>query len=184
MSIIIVGLTSKHTIIMSDGKVTDVDENIENYKKIIKINPYVCIGYTGRLEVVDKLFEKFNALAINFCDSKTDSVACIIYELAKEVKDNFPSSGNTSFVICGVNSLNQMESIAFNTKDFSIDRRFALSNNISIQVLNDYPNVSEITSNIILKCGNLEEGMKQTIKYISTVDTTVNDYIFIERIIL
>lgn len=45
---------------------------------------------------------------------------------------------------------------------------------LAIQVLSDYPGAFQIAQNNIIKCGNLIKGMEETIKYMATVEKTVN----------
>lgn len=185
MSIVIVGITPQFVVAMSDGRISNLqpNENLEGFKKICKINKDVCIGITGHLYFFDEVFSRFNAVPNkNLKTLKVEQVFDLFYKISKEVKQENPLFGDSNIVVCGITSNNTIESIGFSTKNFIIDKQDAKGSGLAIQVLSDYPNVFQIAKNNILKYDNLIKGMEETIRYISTVDITVNDNIFMERI--
>lgn len=184
MSIVIVGITPTFVIAMSDGRVTNdqLPENLEEFKKICKINQYVCIGITGHLQFFSEVFTKFNSIDENIKTLKVENAFNLFYKISKEVKSNNPVLGDSNIVVCGIDSNNNIRSIAFSTKNFIINNQDGKQSGLAIQVLSNYSGAFQIAQNNIIKCGNLIKGMEDTIKYIATVDKTVNSNIFVERI--
>ncbi len=97
------------------------------------------------------------------------------------IKQNYYTV-NSSIVVFGVDSNNEIKSIGFSTKDFTIDKLDAKDTGLSLHILSNYPNIFQITKNNILKYNDLENGIIETISYLSTVDETVNSHIFTEKI--
>ncbi len=184
MSIVIVGITPEYVITMSDGRVVGQNGKIlnESFKKIYRFNPYICVGITGCMDFFQELFTKIDKISLNRNETRTDQLIQTIYELSKEIKLNDSISGNSSIVVCGVNTYNKMESIGFSTKNFVINKQNVEKNGLALQVLCNYPNSFQIAQKNILKHKNLIIGMRETIKYISTVYPKVNNKIFTERI--
>lgn len=183
MSVVLVGVTTNFVVAMSDGRVLNPDDTIqrENYKKIFKINDYVCIGIVGDLSLYKELFTKLSLNKIDTSNIKTDQLFKLLPEMTKEIynKNNYKDS---SLVVCGINSQHETESIGFSTLNFIPNKVSAKISGIGLHTLGDYPNLRTITEKNILKTGNLITGMKDTIKYISTKDHSVNNTIFEERI--
>lgn len=184
MSIVLVGLTTKFAIGMSDGRVTSPEKTVmdENFKKLIRINPYVCIGVTGSQDFLNFLNKRIYSSPININKIKTDEAFEIIYTISKEIMKDYSMLKDSSVVIFGIDSMHRINSKAFCTKDYVVQTQEPKNNDISTQALCDYPNTNEIFQGNILRYMNIITGMEETIKYISTVDKGINDVIYTERI--
>lgn len=184
MSIVLVGLTPQFAIAMSDGRVTSPNKTIvnENFKKLIRINPYVCVGITGSEDFFHMIQKQLFSIPINIQNINTDKTFEILYNISKNIMVDNSFLKDSSIAICGVNSKKQIESLAFCTKDYVVSKQDPNITGLAIHVLCDYPNSFEIAKSNIVKSMNLIKGMKNTIKYISKVYEGINDTIFTERI--
>jgi len=182
MSIVIVAITPKYAVAMSDGRVIKNQMVIdENFKKIHKLNPYIGIGFTGHMAFLRDIFFEFEEVDKEL---RVDQFFQMIYEISKNLMDKNQYFGDSNIVVFGVDSCNKMKSIGFSTKDFIIYEEDGTKTGLSLQVLNNHPNAFEITKQNIRKNKNLVRGMEETIHYISTVDESVNNIIFVEKISL
>ncbi len=83
MSIVIVGVTTKYVIAMSDGRISSQTHEpvCENFNKLYRINQYVCIGATGHMEFLYDMFAEFNTKYHFKNDLKVNQVFDVIYNI-------------------------------------------------------------------------------------------------------
>lgn len=110
MSVLLSYANKDVAIIACDGRVVDNNNNIvdESYKKYIKINDKVIIGYAGNVSacesVVSLLCEQKNAPILKQLNYEN------IYNFIKQYCTTFPKNINYNFIILGIGKNNQIAS--------------------------------------------------------------------------
>lgn len=185
MSIVIITITPDSIIAMSDGRIVDQNHCIieENFKKIEKINSNICVGYTGNLNFLSNLFMKFYDHIEDTESIMPKEAFKLLYNQAKDIFKNHTYDMDSVIVLCGFDYQNRLFTSGFSTNDFYIQTIDPYETGTAIYVISNYPGCYKIAYDNIQKYGLLG-GMRKTIEYISTVDGTVNNRIYIEQIIV
>lgn len=185
MSIVIGFVSKNEAILMSDGLVLNnstreiVDENCS---KIQRINDNVVVGYTGINEfgkcVLENFFKLFGDDVKSITTEYATSVLC---HIAKEIETAIDTPLPFQMLVAGLNSSNDITLSSFGkSTDFKITTYVATEESSFYAALTPDSLSERDVAGEFLSNGKIciRDRMKNCIKYVSTIDDTVNDTIF------
>ena len=116
MSIVVNVVTSNASWVAFDGRsIRDGEIVSENQIKAEMINPYVCVGYTGVLEVGRLVVLNLREHVVGVSKMKSDTVHLAIKKILPLLQ--IPENLYANFIVTGVNSFGDMATYAFGTKE-------------------------------------------------------------------
>lgn len=159
-----------------DGKIVS-----ENIVKAQMVNESVCVGYTGHLEVAEKVLLQLKRpenLAI-IPKLKSDDVARSILTVLQ--KSSIPESLYTQYLITGVNSSGKMATYTIDRAKTLVEYIPSASEPLKISVLSTGVSKLDITSYILHEIAQhgtnnraIISGMKKFICDVADEDSSVN----------
>ena len=116
MSIVANVVTSNVSWVAFDGRaIRDGKIVSENQVKAEMINPYVCVGYTGVLEIGKLVVLNLREHIVGISKMKSDTVYTTIRKILPMLK--IPEDLYANFIVTGTNSNGSMATYVFGTKE-------------------------------------------------------------------
>jgi len=177
---------------MSDGRVTqqktimDVDVLQEDFKKLLKVNANICIGFAGAKEQCEEVLKCLNNYTLN--NLNLDNVIEIINNEAKSVYSKYMILGIQIKILMAIGGI-QDGVIKFKTfssvNGFKIEKYIPKGDEISYAMLSpdgvDIKNlVNQIYANAPCTSDSLKKAMGGCIDNVSQFNNTVNNVKFTE----
>ena len=194
MSLVLIVAMEDFVIFMSDGRVTQnrtskgVEILKEDFKKLVKLNTNVCIGFAGSkgpCEEVLKTLSDYNRDSMNI-----DTVFEVLYEKARSVYSKYLISGiqiKLLMVIggeqCGefkfktFSSNDNFEVLNYNPQGTDLNYAMLSPDNVDISSL-----INQIYKNAPVTIENLQKAMGECIDNVSQFNNTINNVKFSEII--
>lgn len=185
MSIVIGFISKDEAVLMSDGLVLNNDTREvvdENCRKIQSINGNVIVGYSGIKQFGECVLENFFKLFDGDPKSITaEYAASVLCHIAKELENSLSAPLPFQMLVAGTNSSNCMVLCSFGkSTDFKITQYVATEESSFYVALNPDSLSGRDVAGEFLSDNSIcvRNRMKNCIKYVSTIDDTVNDTIF------
>lgn len=194
MSLVLITAMEDFIVFVSDGRVTrnktitEVEVLQENFKKLIRLNSNLCIGFAGSKEPCEQVLKTLENYNLN--NITIDNAFEVLYEKAKLVHSKYISSGvkiNILMAIGGMqnreirfktfSSIDNFEVLRFCPKGDELNYAMLSPADVNISYL-----INEIKNNIPCTDDNLKRAMSECINKVSSFDKTVNNNIFVEII--
>ncbi len=183
---VVLGVAYKGKIgLMSDGRVSGEDLNgnfsilVENYPKVIKVNDFVGIGFTGNKDLCTSVTSIIDGMELNIRSSiRVGKLFDILFERARAIKELIRSDKYVvQILVAGINEDGKSElkstSSANNFKIESVIIENA--DEIIYTELSGVKKPHKEFMTFLNKPGNLADRMREYIDYIATLDRTVNN---------
>lgn len=186
MSVVLGVATNNTVVLMSDGRVSKTDEDgnfsvvDENYPKVIQVNKYVGVGFTGSTELCKAVTNIIGTLDQNIKASiKVDQLFKILFLRARAIKQ-LEESGDrvVQILVAGINERTQIE-----IKTTSSALGFRITSDVlqnegdvifaELSAIKDSDPHTKFQS-FLMRQKNLKESMAEYIDYVSTFDRSVN----------
>lgn len=188
MSFVIAVANMSRVVVKCDGLDRDIETgeiNSQDYERIVSLNPNCIIGYTGSKELCEAIIDEYKRLAsesnVDMNNLKPTTITYDLCELSKAMNTNnqeisFLVTGceNDRIVLFGLASKDEYELYNYSPVDENYIKYITLGSdalNGVIQFSNYYHGGNPI-----------ESTMNKYIKYISTLDPSVNDCIFTKKV--
>jgi hypothetical protein len=191
MSIVIAVATLDRVIVKSDGLerfAESKEVKSQNCKKFVYVNPNCIIGFTGLKHlcdlIIDEYLKRVRDANINVNDLTVSIISNQICMLAKNINHFNHLNENNAYVIAGIED-NKVVLYGFSNKN-------------GYELINSSPSEGEPLKYLVLGSDiqnscipfskfydskkSIESNINDYIRYISTVDPSVNDYIFTSKL--
>lgn len=197
MSLVLATAMKEFIIFMSDGMVSIKKDNKvesldENYKKLVRVNNKVCIGFAGSKEPCEEVISKLSqddAERLSLQD-----IFQIIYSNAKSVYSKWRTKYideeiKILMMIGGISSENKIELKSFSSKENFIVNEYKPNNTdlcylmLSPEDVNESILTNSILNNTPVSLENLQKSMEKCIEIVSESCEGVNNVKFTEVII-
>ena len=185
MSIILGLADTDNAIIMSDGRVTrhKTGEIIgENCNKTHRFNEYVIVGYSGIKDVSECVIqEMMNLCRENIKTLNADEVTNNLCLISQQVVESMSISVPAQMVIAGVDGSRKMTLNVFSkSQNFNISKYVPEPKGLSYVSLDPDSLTEKNMYRQFLADERfpVETRMRNYIKYVASIDETVNDTIF------
>lgn len=189
MSIVIAIGNKRKIILASDGRVTDKNPDgatiilNENYKKIFKVHPGLCVAYAGTMNDCIP--------ALSWISQQRDKITTIeqctgFLSLWLEQNRDYKSGNvNAQFIVAGVSNNHFLSYITL--RYFNGNKEiiyWQLEDGLRYNVCSSLDPADDFISPIMSSGKRIEEMIIECIKTASEKNETINDHIFIETISL
>lgn len=193
MSFIMAIADSKNAIFISDGRVTKLEGNKcviveENYKKILKVNKRMCIGYSGCTETCKEVISELKKYDYNKLVD-LELVFKILYKKSKQVCSMYNKNDTgykLNLVIGGTTKENEIKLISFGSKkNFAYEVLSPQKGDLKYCYLSSPLSKiddGKIKQSILNNKSNLAKGLKECVEYVAKSDISVNTNMFLESI--
>ena len=181
MSVVLSYASKNIAIIACDGRIIDAKNNIikEDYKKYVKVNDHVILGYAGELapcECVSNLLTNPKNIAYIQTLSYED-----IYNFVIKYCSTFPPNTRYGFILLGIGKGHRI-AVAYIIPNKSCPITYITGDTINYQGL--YP--AELNDEDVFKkylhTQNPIEAISSTIKYCADRSPSVNDRVYCDYI--
>lgn len=188
MSIVIAVANMSRVVVKSDGLAYSHESGeIESrdYERMVRLNTNCIVGYTGNDKQCEEIIDEYRKLAsnanIDMNDLKLTTITYDLCEVSKAMNTNnkeisFLVTGNENgrIVLFGFTSKHQYEINNFSPIDDGHIKYITLGSDIQRDAI-QYSKYYHADK-------PFEFTMNKYIRYISNIDTSVNDHIFTEKI--
>jgi hypothetical protein len=188
MSIVIAVANISRVVIKSDGLIEDaqtVNLKSSDYEQITNLNKDCMIGYYGDNDHCELIINEYKRLAsVSNVDIDSLKPTTVIYDLCEISKALNDNNEVVSFIVAGKEN-NKIVLFGFTSNDEFIINNLTPEDDGHIKYITFGSDIqkSAMTFTKFHSAGrSIEQTMNQYIKYISSIDTSVNDVIYTRKI--
>lgn len=164
-----------------DGRASRDGEIIsESVEKAVMVNRFVCVGYTGVLELAQVVMLNLQEHVVGISDMKSNIVAEAIKLILQKL--DVPKGFYANFLVTGINTDGIMASYTLGSQ-CEISAHIPYSNNFETVVLCSDANKLQLDSYVIKRIKkfgfsntSIKNAMQEYIGDMSEIDTSVNRY--------
>lgn len=188
MSIVIAVANMSRVVIKSDGLVVDSqseDLKAGNHEQLTNINENCMIGYYGDTSHCEMIIKEYKRLATNSnVDLDNLKPTTVIYDLCEISKALHDKNKDVSFVVSGKES-DRIVLFGFTSNDEYVINNLTPEDDGHIKYItfgSDIQASAMTFTKFHSASRSIEQTMNQYIKYISSIDPSVNDVIYTRKI--
>lgn len=188
MSIVIAVANMSRVVVKSDGLDSDLETGgikSHDYERMVRFNSNCIVGFTGINEQCEAIIDQYRDLAFNsnidIDNLKPTTITYDLCELSKEMNTN---NNEISFLVTGCEN-NRIVLFGFTSKEGYVINNFTPVDDKHVKYItlgSDIQSEAIQYSKYYHAGKPIELTMNQYIRYISTIDASVNDHIFTRKI--